>query len=136
MDVNVTDLVLEYLKTKDLKVKKEEERMLFLRFTIKGGTVDLYVQFDESGKHVHLQGINFIKVPEEKYTDIYPAINQANDTFKNVKFILKEQYGQIIAKDDGVIDLETCGEETFELIIVMIKVIQDAYPALMKAIWT
>lgn len=97
--------------------------------------MDMYFQFDDSDTHVHVEGLNFIKVPESKYDKLYKLLNECNDQYAHIKFVLDTENGQIVARDDDIIQLDTCGEECYELTYRMLKVVEDAYPKFMKAIW-
>ena len=41
----------------------------------------------------------------------------------------------INARCDNIIQLDTCGENCYELMIRMLKIVEDAYPSFMKALW-
>jgi hypothetical protein len=128
-------LVAQYLESKDTKASQVDDDVLRIGWNFEGSSIDIYFQFDESDTHVHLEGINFVTVPEDKYDRMYKVLNQVNNEYKLVKFTLDEENGQIIARDDAVIQLDSCGEECFELMIRMVQIVEDAYPTLMKGIW-
>ena len=79
--------------------------------------------------------MNFITVPENKYDAMYKTVNQCNDDYTHIKFVLDTKDGQINAREDAVIQLDSCGEECFELMIRMVRVVEDAFPKFMKAMW-
>ena len=128
-------LVAQYLESKDTKASQVDDDVLRIGWNFEGSSIDIFFQFDESDTHVHLEGINFVTVPEDKYDKMYKVLNQVNNEYKLVKFTLDEENGQIIARDDAVIQLDSCGEECFELMIRMVQIVEDAYPTLMKGIW-
>ena len=128
-------LVAQYLESKDTKASQVDDDVLRIGWNFDGSSIDIFFQFDESDTHVHLEGINFVTVPEDKYDRMYKVLNQVNNEYKLVKFTLDEENGQIIARDDAVIQLDSCGEECFELMIRMVQIVEDAYPTLMKGIW-
>ena len=128
-------LVAQYLESKDTKASQVDDDVLRIGWNFEGSSIDIFFQFDESDTHVHLEGINFVTVPEDKYDRMYKVLNQVNNEYKLVKFTLDEENGQIIARDDAVIQLDSCGEECFELMIRMVQIVEDAYPTLMKGIW-
>ena len=47
----------------------------------------------------------------------------------------KEEDGELVAEEDAVIQLDSCGEEAFELMIRMTQIIEEAYPMVMKELW-
>ena len=87
------------------------------------------------GTSVCLDGSDFVEVPESKYDIMYKTLNECNKTYSHIKFLLEETHGTVVAKSDDVIQLESCGEETVQLLYRMATAIEDAYPKLMKAIW-
>jgi hypothetical protein len=66
---------------------------------------------------------------------MYKVVNECNDTYNYEKFVLIEKHSQICVRDDAVIQLDSCGEECYELMMRMAMVVDDAYPKFMKAIW-
>lgn len=62
----------------------------------------IFFSFDESCTHVHLEGVDFIKVPVEKYDAIYKTLNECNDQYSYVKFVLDTEDGHIVARDDDI----------------------------------
>lgn len=128
-------MVLAFFETQETKATELRDDLIRVGWNFDGGTMEIFLQFDESNTHVHLEGMNFIKVPENKYDNLYKILNECNDTYSHVKFVLDTEDGQINARDDDVIQLDSCGEECFELMIRMLRVVEDAYPKFMKAIW-
>lgn len=129
-------VVLAYFESKETRAAEVREDIIRVGWNFEGGSIEIYFQFDESDSHVHLEGVNFIKVPENKYDAMYKVLNDVNDQYKHVKFVLDTENGQLNARDDAVIQLDTCGEECFELMIRMVQVVEDAYPTFMKAMWS
>ena len=128
-------MVLAYFEAQETKATELQDDLLRIGWNFEGGSMEIFLHFDESDTHVHLEGLNFIKVPESKYDKIYRVLNECNDNYSHVKFVLNLESGQINARDDDVIQLDSCGEECFELMIRMLRVVEDAYPKFMKAIW-
>ncbi len=128
-------MVKSYMEAQDLKVNQLKEDLLRVGWDFNGGSIQIYFDFDDTDTHVHLEGLDFIKVPEEKYESMYKVLNEVNDTYKYVKFVLDTEDGQLNAREDVVIQLDTCGEECYELMIRMVQIVQDAFPNFMKALW-
>ena len=128
-------LVEQYLETKKIHSKEIQENVLMAGFKINNGTIDIFLNFDETDTHVHLIGCNFIVVPENKYSDMYKVVNECNATYAYVKFVLNEEQGQVTLIEDDVIQLDSCGLECYELLDRMVAIVDDVYPKLMKAIW-
>ena len=128
-------VVSRFLESQDTKPTQLKENLLRTGWNFDGGSIEIFFKFDDSDTHVHLEGLNFIKVPENKYDVMYKAINECNDRFTHIKFVLDTEDGQIAARDDDIIQLDSCGPECFELMLRMVKVVEAAYPILMKAMW-
>lgn len=128
-------MVSQFFETQDLKLNQLEEDLLKIGWNFEGGSIDIFFKFNEDDTRVHLEGINFIRVPEEKYDAMYKVLNECNDAYIHVKFVLDTENGQICARDDDIIQLDTCGPECNELMIRMVQIVQDAYPKFMKAMW-
>ncbi len=128
-------IVQQYFEAQDTKLNELSDDLLRIGWGFEGGSIDVFFKFDDTDTHVHLEGLNFIKVPENKFDSMYKVLNECNDQYKHVKFVLDTESGQINARDDDVIQLDSCGPECFELMIRMVKVVEDAYPKFMKAMW-
>ncbi|MCR5054635.1 MAG: YbjN domain-containing protein [Lachnospiraceae bacterium] len=128
-------IVSQYFESKETKLNELEEDLLKIGWNFQGGSMVVFFKFDDSDTHVHLEGLDFIRVPEDKFDSMYKVLNECNDSYSHVKFVLDTENGQICARDDDVIQLDSCGAECFELMIRMVKVVEDAYPRFMKAMW-
>ena len=128
-------MVAAFFEGQDIKVNGVRDDLLMIGWEFSGGSMRIFFNFDESCTHVHLEGVDFIKVPAEKYDAIYKPLNECNDQYTHIKFVLDTEDGYIVARDDDIIQLESCGEECFELMIRMVKVVEDAYPKFMKALY-
>jgi hypothetical protein len=128
-------MVSQFFQAQGVKVNELKEDLLRAGFGFEGGSMDIFFKFDDEDKHVHLEGINFLKLQKSKYDSMYRVVNECNATYNHVKFVLDEENEQIVARDDDVIQLDSCGPECFELMIRMVQIVQDAYPKLMKALW-
>ena len=120
----------------DVVAEGEDVTVLTVGWKLKETAVNVLFVFDSDNAHVQVKGLNFIQVAEDKADKALRAINQCNSRFKMVKFYLDEEHGQIIASDDAVIQLDSCAEEVFELMLAMARIIDEAYPILMKGIWS
>jgi hypothetical protein len=129
-------LVSQYFETKGTNATQLEDTLLRTGWNFNGGSVQIFFKFDDEDAHVHLEGLDFVTVPKEKYDVMYKVLNEVNDAYKHVKFVLDVEDGQICARDDDVIQLDSCGPECFELMIRMVQIVEDAYPKFMKAMWS
>lgn len=125
-----------YLESKDVKFQSVEDDILRVGWGLQvGSSISIFFHFQNEDTSVHLEGLDFVKIPEDKYDMIYKLLNELNDRYKHVKFVLNAETGMVAARDDDVIQLDTCCEECWELMIRMVQIVEDAYPIFMKALW-
>ena len=130
-------LFMAYLEAKDThgSYVNDEESVVRVGWNLDNTKLNIYFFFGEDEKDVHLIGDGFCKVPENKKDAVLQAVNECNKKFRWMKFVLKDE-GDVEAEVDAVIQLDSCAEECFELMIRMCSIVDDAYPILMKAIWS
>lgn len=128
-------IVASYLTERGIKIHTLEDNLLEGGWALDNGSINIFLQFDDEGTHVHLEGLRFTKAPADKFDALYKLLNTLNAKYSHIKFILDEKNGEIIARDDAVIQLDSCGEECHELIRRMLAVVNDAYKDLMKVMW-
>ena len=58
-----------------------------------------------------------------------------NQEYRWVKFYVDEKENSVTIADDAIIQLDSCGEEIFELMYRLADIADDVYPEFMKAIW-
>lgn len=97
--------------------------------------ISILFYFDEDNRSVHIEGREFLNVPENKIDVMYKACNTCNNQYRWVKFTVDEEDKELVAKDDAVIQLDSCADEVMELMIRMTQIVDDAYPQFMKALW-
>lgn len=126
-----------YLESKDMTCRyvDDEERVVRVGWKLDNTSIDIYFTFGEDNHDVHLQGLNFLQVTKENFGKALQIVNACNENYRWVKFILDVEHTQVVVEDDAVIDLDTCAEEIFELMIRMTQIVDEAYPQFMKAMW-
>ena len=125
----------QFLESQEIKYDLVRDNVIRVGWNFEGGNMDIYFDFDDDDSRVHLEGLNFIKVTEDKYDKLYKVLNTVNDEYKYVKFVLDTENGQINARDDALIQLDSCAQECYELMIRMLQIVEGAYPEFMKALW-
>ena len=90
--------------------------------------INVFIRFDPGDHTVHLKTSNIITFPETKLMEMLALANALNGQFRWVKFVVDEQNKSIIAEDDAVIDLDSCGEEVFECSLHFAQIVDAAYP--------
>ena len=87
----------------------------------------------DDGEYVSLY-LQFESIPEDKIIDVILVCNELNAKFKWVKFYVDSDH-DLMLEDDAILTAENAAEEVFELMLRMIKICDDAKPAIMKAIY-
>ena len=128
-------LLAQYMRDKEKKVRITEDGALETGWNINGGEIYIYIVFDKDDARVHFRGSKFARVPQEKYDKMYKVLNECNGTYSYIKFELDEKRGEVFAHDDAIIQLDSCGPECYEIIQRMVAVVEDALPKLMKVVW-
>ena len=93
-----------------------------------------FVFSGEDGKYAQMMTV-IERVPEEKFTDLVLVCNSLNRQYRFVKFVVDDD-NDCMAISDAILDTGTADEECFELLIRSLKIIGDAKPDLMKAIYS
>ena len=125
------------LEARDMKYEllDEEKGLVRTGFTLENTKLKIYIEFGEKNSDVHLVGLEFVQVPEDKIESMFKVCNACNQKFRWLKFIVDEKDKTISAEADGVIQLDSCAEETFELMCRMATIVDKAYPMFMKSLW-
>ena len=128
--------VKEYFASKQLKAR-EVDNGEALRVGFSGmenaGAVEIIIFFDEDDSAIALRSFNLLTVGEEMKPKLYKICSELNARFRWVKFFIDENDNTITVAEDAVTQLDSVGEETFELVLRMTHIIEEAYPALIKA---
>lgn len=99
-------------------------------------TVHFVSQDDDCDVKVLTQ--DFAKFPGNKLTAGYEIINSLNKKYRYAKFVLDPSDGGVHAEYDFPVKLNipTVKEVAVEIALRFMKIIDDAYPEIMKAIWS
>ena len=130
-------LTAAYFDSKGLKyMGHEEDDALLLFYGMESGNrLDILIHFDESETSAGLTTYNYVKFPAEKKADMYALCSKMNEEYRWVKFFVDEETCEIKVRDDAVIQLDSCGEEMYELTGRMIQICESAYKDFMKGVW-
>ena len=91
--------------------------------------------FDDDSTGVKIRAFDLVKFPPNKKEAMYKICNEMNSTYRWIKFFVDEKDNTIVAEDDAVIQLDSCGEEVFRCCLQLVSIADDAYPEFMKYIW-
>lgn len=123
---------------KDLKVfveESEKSSYVWLSFEIKnGGSYRIRFISRDDDNDVAVRIYRLVTVEEDKIPKILPAINDINGEWRFAKFNVDEDGDVNIAYDfpESCSNPAECAEE---IIIRLVKIVDDAYAKIMQAIW-
>ena len=129
-----TQMLMSYLEAKGMHARQEDGDIVRAGWKLDNTELSLYFDLSKEG-YVSIIGHDFIKVADDKFDKIIWAINDANAKYSFVKFVLNKEENEILLMIDAVVQLDSCAEETFELMVRSAQIVDDAYPELMKAMW-
>ena len=129
-----------YFDSEELKydLTGDNQEVILAGFTMKNrpGSQRLVIHFDNNEKGVAIRAFEVAKFPEEKLDKMFKFVNDLNDKFSWIKFTVDEKDFTITAADDAVIQLDSCGPEVQQCCYQMLGIIDEAYPDIMKAIFS
>jgi hypothetical protein len=128
---------LHYMDQKEIKytdVKENTVRVAYSGDNLK--SIPIFVFFDKDGNNlIQFACWEIATFNEDKYAAGLLTCNALNSKFRWVKFYLDSDQC-VRAVLDAYVDLETVGEECTHIIQTMVGIIDEAYPDLMKALWS
>ena len=95
---------------------------------------DVTVIFDADERHIALRVFQLLKVPIDRMGQILELMNALNHQFRWIKFTV-DQDNDVSLQADAIVDSHTCGTVSVELLVRIMKIIDEAYPQFMKVIW-
>ena len=129
-----------YLESRGLKFFYDESQPEVIRTGFGGlknkQLLEILCIFGEDGSDVAIRSFNFCSIPQAKLGEAHAFCSRLNKLYRWVKFYIDEGDMTVTLADDAVIQLDTCGEEVFELILRMASIADDAYVHFMKMIWS
>ena len=90
--------------------------------------------FDEKGHTVCLRVFDLIPTPDEKRFQLLELINTLNRDYRWARFFLSQD-SRLQVQVDHLTDGDRCAQEIVELIMRLIRIIDDVYPRFMRIIW-
>ena len=130
------DNIKSYFKAKELGYQEVKEgETIRVRFSglENAGTVEILVITDDNERTIALRSYNLLKVKDELKPKMYKVCSDLNHKFRWVKFYVDDSDNTVTAESDAVTQAGSAGEEAFELVLRMTKIIDEAYDELMRA---
>jgi len=130
-------LFLSYLESKEVNGRfvDDDEKVVRVGWKLNNTSISILFFFSDDCEDVAIRGGEFVNIPKDKIDNIYKVVNACNNKFRWVKFTLDEESTEVRVEADAVIQLDSCAEECFELMVRMSNIVDDAYPDFMKALW-
>ena len=126
-------------KDGDLKVFTEEYEKsseVWLQFGIKNGgsyRIKFISRDDDNDVAVRVFGI--ISVEEDQKEKLLPALNELNNKYRFMKFVLDDD-GDVNMEYDYPLRDPDPAASAQEMVIRIVKMVDDAYPLLMRRLWS
>lgn len=128
---------LHYMDQKEIKytdVKENVVRVAYSGDNLK--SIPIFVFFDKDGDNmIQFACWEIATFSEDKYSAGLLTCNALNSKFRWVKFYLDSDQC-VRVEMDAYVNLETVGEECSLIIRRIVGIIDEAYPDLMKALWS
>ena len=133
MEAKVTKAFFE---SQGLQVIQLGDKLLLTGFEMQNREgLKVLMHFDEGDETVKICTQNLVKIPDKDVDKMYKVINSINSRFRWIKFYIREEDNTVVAEDDAIIQLDSCGMEVLQCAIQLAKIADEAYPLLMKAIY-
>lgn len=97
------------------------------------GAVGVIVFMDEDDASIALRSFNLVTLDDAVKPAMYKVCSDLNAQYRWMKFYVDEKDNTITVAADAVTQLDSVGEETMELVARMVRIIDEAYPTLMRA---
>lgn len=129
-------LFISQLEKKGVKYRVINNDLILIAFDGHNiNTVEVFVDFDDDGKgKVKILCKSIGKFDEDRYANALITCNLMNYKYRWVKFCVDPD-NEVVAQMDAIVDEVTCGEESLELVLRMVAIIDDVYPEFMRARW-
>lgn len=122
-------------------VLNEEDNLIHIGYTTEIGTnLDVFADFDENSKGEQMPSCKFViprlvVAPEDKSINVLLALNDLNETYRFVKFSLNANNYVTLTFDSFFLGGDAVTECMFAL-QTLLKVANEAYPVVMRAIYS
>lgn len=141
--LQATRIMLRYFDQKGMKYADDIDTTKngkdVVRVTYRADNVDKIVFkifVDPDADNVAIRVWSIAKANNNnQYAALTMALNKVNNDYRWYRFYLDDD-NEVTAAADAVVDLNTIGAVTHELIARGVNIIDEVYPSLMKALWS
>ncbi len=95
---------------------------------------DVTYVFDADEKHIGVRVFQLLKVPIDRQSQVLDLMNTLNSQFRWVKFAMDKE-SDVSIQADAIVNENTGGAISVELLIRIMKIVDEAYPQFMRIIW-
>ena len=122
----------------NLKVFVDElssSSMVWLQFGIKnGGSYRIRFISRDDDNDVAVRVYELVSVDDAHKAKVLAAINKLNAKYRYIKFVLDDD-GDVNLEYDYLVDCPDPAASAKEIVIRIVKMVDEAYPELMRAMW-
>ncbi len=128
------DLFVKNLKEKNFNFEcgTDKDGDSVVEFPYQGKVAKMFFTGDE-GQYLSMYLV-YERVAEEKTTDVILACNDFNVKYKWVTAYVDSD-NDLVFHDDAILAPENAADEAFELMVRMLKIVEDVKPEFMRAIY-
>lgn len=119
----------------DIEILKSGKFDVETRWNLDETTVAVRAIFDDNGHTVAVRCFRLAHVKEDRFIDVLKICNELNNRFRWVKFAIDKD-NDINIEIDCIVNEETAGAVVLELVQRLCSIADEAYPELMKAIYS
>lgn len=135
----MTKVIYDELK-KDSKLKvftddRGDSSNVWLQFGIKnGGSYRIRFISRDDDNDVAVRVFGLVTIDENHWAKVLPAINKLNAKYRYIKFILDDD-GDVNLEYDYLVRCPNPAVSAREIVVRIVKIVDDSYPELMRAMW-
>ena len=113
----------------------ETSSNVWLQFGIKnGGSYRIRFISRDDDNDVAVRIFSLVTIDKDKRDKVLPAINNLNNKYRFLKFILDDE-GDVNVEYDYLLKCPSPAASATELVVRIVKIVDEAYPELMRAMW-
>ena len=138
MVYNATQIIYDAFRESDFQCKiVEGETSSAVIAGIGGENVSFEIRFvsTDNENDVAVRVFDLCKFKADKHADVVEACNQCNNTYRYVRFTADDD-NTVTAAFDVPLETENIGKVCVEMLIRCMRIVDEAYPSIMRAIYS
>lgn len=134
-------VVVAFIESKGHKITfamdGEKSRIYNMKFKLEPcGLVEFDIIFNKKNDtDVQIRSYCYVLYQKEKIEKVYKICSDMNKKFVIAKFYPDEEANEIVLSDDAFIQLDTCGEEVYKMLVNIYSIAEEAYPEIMHELY-